>query len=154
MKLFKLTLVALCAFAFMACGLGTPSPTEVFKAQAEAQKKKDTAAMKQNLSKASLELIEKAAKAENKSVDEALAAESPMGNQNAEYEFRNEKIDGDNATVEITEKGKNQWITMPFVKEDGKWKLALDKFMQELMKKMTDQMKMPTGPSNTNSADK
>ena len=120
MKLFKLTLVALCAFDFMACGLGTPSPTEVFKAHAEAQKKKDTAAMKQNLSKASLELIEKAAKAENKSVDEALAAESPMGNQNAEYEF----------------------------------KLALDKFMQELMKKMTDQMKMPTGPSNTNSADK
>lgn len=154
MKLFKMTLLALCAFAFLACS-STPSPTEVFKAQNEAQKKKDAAAMKQNLSKGSLELIEKAAKTQNKTVDEALTADSPMGNKDAEYEFRNEKTDGDNASVEIKEKGKDQWVTMPFVKEDGKWKLALDKLMQDLMKKMTEDMKVPTAPSsNTNSANK
>jgi hypothetical protein len=151
MKLFKITLLALCAFAFLACST-TPSPTDVFKAQNEAQKKKDAAAMKQNLSKGSLDLIEKAAKTQNKTLDEALTAESPMGNS-AEYETRNEKIDGDNATLEIKTKDTDQWVTMPFVKEDGKWKIALDKFMQDLMKKMTEEMKVPiTPPSNTNTA--
>ncbi|MGI9034820.1 MAG: hypothetical protein ACR2GD_02160 [Pyrinomonadaceae bacterium] len=150
MKIYKTFLVALCAVAFLACSqfVTTPSPTEVFKTQLEAQKKKDVAVMKQNLSKSSLELIEKAAKAQNKTLDEALAADNPMaGSQPDTFETRNEKITGDTATVEMKAPQSEEWVTMPFVKEDGKWKIALDKFMQDLMQKMSEQTQMPNGNS-------
>ena len=32
---------------------------------------------------------------------------------------------------------------MPLVKENGEWKVALDKFMETLMKKLTKDMKEP-----------
>ncbi len=39
-------------------------------------------------------------------------------------ETRNEKIDGDRATVEYRSEG-DDWDTMDFVKEDGVWKMSL-----------------------------
>lgn len=152
MKLYKTFLVALCAFTFLACSQlsSTPSPTEVFKTQTEAQRKKDVAAMKQNLSKGSLELIEKAAKAQNKTLDEALAADNPLaGNQPDAYQTRNEKITGDTATLEVKAPQSEEWITMPFVKEDGRWKLALDKFMQDFQEKINEQMKASGDETNS-----
>ena len=147
MKLYKTFLVALCAFAFAACSSlnSTPSPTEVFKAQNEAHKKKDAATMKQNLSKGSLEMMETGAKLQNKTVDEALVADSALtANQPDVFETRNEKITGDTATLEVKNPQDDQWTTMPFVKEDGRWKIAVDKFMQDLMQKANDQTNMPS----------
>jgi inorganic pyrophosphatase/exopolyphosphatase len=158
MKIYKYTFIALCAVVFAGCSMmqTTPSPTEVFKSQVEAQKKKDVATMKQNLSKGSLELMEKAAKQQNKTVDELLATDSPMVNsQSSSYETRNETITGDTATLEVKVSQSEDWIKMPFVKEDGKWKMALDVFMQDLMQKMTEQLKsLPTsnGAGNTSTA--
>ena len=134
MKLYRTFLVALCAFALLACsGLrATPSPTEVFKAQNEAQKKKDAATMKQNLSKGSLEIIEKAAKLQNKNLDEVMLMDfAAAANQPDVFETRNEQITGDTATLEVRKTQGDQWATLPFVKEDGKWKIAIDKFMQD-----------------------
>ncbi len=37
---------------------------------------------------------------------------------------RNEKIDGDKATLETKDPDQNKWDPMPFVKENGSWKLA------------------------------
>jgi hypothetical protein len=42
-------------------------------------------------------------------------------------ETRNEKIDGDTATLEVKDDKKDKWETIHFAKEDGEWKLALDK---------------------------
>jgi hypothetical protein len=41
-------------------------------------------------------------------------------------ETRNEKIDGDKATLEAKDDKKDSWETLHFAREDGQWKLAFD----------------------------
>jgi hypothetical protein len=45
-------------------------------------------------------------------------------------EERNVKITGDTATMEVrgSKGGTDDWSTLPFVKEDGEWKVALDTY--------------------------
>ena len=44
-------------------------------------------------------------------------------------ELRNEKITGDTATVEMKRDKSDKWDTVPFVKEDGEWKIAFDRLV-------------------------
>ena len=117
------------ALAFGACKKGAgSSPTATFRAFYEASKKKDVASAKQMFSKRTLELFEIQAKAQNKSVDEMLKAgveQKPVPDKMPEV--RNEKINGDEATLEIRDDPNDKWDTLIFVKEDGQWKIALDK---------------------------
>lgn len=113
------------------------SPTAVFNAQNEARKRKDAATMKSNLSRASLALIEESAKRENMSIDDWLTIEEEGGDQVDSFQTRNEKISGDNATIEISADGED-WGEMPFVKEDGRWKIAMDKYVAELQKELEE----------------
>ncbi len=53
-------------------------------------------------------------------------------------DIRNEKISGDTATVEVKNQVLGNYEEMPFVKEDGIWKVALDKFMEDMMKKINE----------------
>jgi hypothetical protein len=50
-------------------------------------------------------------------------------------ESRNEKISGDSATLELHNEDANRWDTMYFVKEDGAWKIALDRTVEEMLRK-------------------
>jgi len=138
MKNLKLILVvAAIGLGLMACKFGS-SPTATFKTFYEAQKKKDVAGMKKALSKASLTMLETGAKQQNKTVDQAISEglESPGGKSDKMPETRNEKIDGDNATLELQDEDTKKWETMYFVKEDGEWKIALDKTIEEMLKKL------------------
>ena len=129
--------VLLCVLVVLGCNLWSSSPTATFKAFFEAQKKKDVEAIKKTLSKASLALLEKGAKAQNKSLETAIAEGFASGSSTEEMpETRNQKIDGDNATLEVQDTSTKKWETMYFVKEDGGWKVALDKTMEELLKKL------------------
>lgn len=117
-------------------GGGGATPTDAVKGYIDAASKKDVAAMKGYLSKKSLELMEAGAKKMNKSLDDALKEES---NQSAppnaaDIKYGNEKVSGDSATVEMTAQG--QTVTMPLVKEDGAWKIALDKLIEEMQKQL------------------
>jgi hypothetical protein len=107
-----------------ACSKGAAgTPTEVFKAYYDAAAKKDYAGVKKYLSKGSIDLMELGAKKSGKTFEEAMKdspATGPMP------QLGNEKITGDTATIDITAEG--QKATMPFVKENGEWKIALDKF--------------------------
>jgi hypothetical protein len=109
------------------------SPTEVFKAYYDAALKRDFATAKQYLSKSTMDLMEAGAKAQGKTVDEAMK-ESPTVAQSDIPQMGNEQINGDTATVEVTAQG--QTMKMPFVKENGGWKIAMDKFMSDAMGKM------------------
>lgn len=102
------------------------SPTEIMKAYIEALKKKDAAVIKESLSKASLEGYEKSAKAQDKSLEEMIAVGEDLSDKPMP-EMRNEKIDGDTATVEVKMDDTEKWETVPFVKEGGMWKIAFDK---------------------------
>lgn len=131
MKTQKLTtlVVALMALALVAaaCGGAGSSPTATAKAFYEAVKAKDAAGIKNTMSKGSLEMMEKFAKMQNKSLDEAL--KEPSGsNPPASFESKDEVINGDTATLQVKDE-KGNWESIPFVKEDGKWKIALDKAM-------------------------
>jgi hypothetical protein len=119
--------LALSVVAFgAACSKGSAgmTPTEVFKAYYDSAVKKDFATAKKYLSKGSIDLMELGAKQQGKTFEQAMkdspAAEGPMP------QLSNEKISGDTATVDITADG--QKAAMPFVKENGEWKIALDKF--------------------------
>ena len=128
MKVPKITLLACALIALgvftAACGSKAgSSPTATAQAFYEAAKSKDTSGMKNLISKNTLDMMDKAAKAQNKTLDDLLKASNESAPPPATFETRNEKIDGDKATLEVNQDGKGRWQTMNFVKEDGSWKL-------------------------------
>ncbi len=162
MKLSKLTILLLLAFAFGACTTATQTkkeevpgkkeatekkpeketttsaekyatPTATVKAFKDALVKKDEVAMLGALSKKSSEVVKVMAGDFKKTPIEFLSPENP-DDLKKETEFQNEKIDGDKATLEVRE-DKDEWETLPFVKEDGAWKLSMfDKDYEKAMK--------------------
>ena len=129
---------ALIVLAVVACNRPSSSPTATFKAFHEAQKKKDVEGIKKALSKSSLEMMEKAAKAQNKTLDKAFTEglESPGAKSDKIPETRDEKIDGDNATLEVQNEQTKKWDKVYFVKEENEWKIALDKTIEEIFKQL------------------
>ncbi len=152
MKIYKVLIIALGLVFIAACNNATDTkitlsrtPTETIKALGEAGKKKDVAAIKKLLSKGSLALIEKSAKAQNQTSDELLTREDGAPFQNI-TEYGAEKIEGETATVEVKGELLNNFEKIPLVREDGEWKAALDKYAEEFMKRLNEQMK----PTNSN----
>jgi hypothetical protein len=119
MALLALITIALAGLA--ACGKKASTPTEGFKAFYDAAKKKDAAAMKKAISKRLLTELEAEAKRENKPFDEFLVSV----NLPDTLETRDEKIEGDSATIEVKGRG-DSWRKTKLVKEDGEWKLDSD----------------------------
>jgi ketosteroid isomerase-like protein len=106
------------------------TPTDAFEAYYDAIKAKDVNAVKKLFSKSMVTMMEEQAKRSNKAVDDVMA--EGLKQASAEVpetmpETRNEKIEGDTATLEVKDDKKDKWETIHFVKEDGEWKLALDK---------------------------
>ena len=120
-RIFALALALAClALGAAACNKAGKSPTGTAQAFYKAAKSKDVAGIKYTLSKRTLQLMEQAAKQENKSLDQWLKEKAEAEPPTEEFEVRNEKINGDMGTLEVKDKGR--WITYHFVKEDGLWK--------------------------------
>jgi hypothetical protein len=101
------------------------SPTEVYKAAYAARKNKDIATLKKIMSKDILKFLGDMGKDDKKSLDDMLN-ELCARPQAATADARNEKVDGDHASIEyLDEDGK--WQTMDFAKEDGVWKMSVGK---------------------------
>lgn len=98
------------------------SPLETLKAYTQAIKKKDTTAMKLLLSSGSIKMAEQEAKAQNLTLDDVVKNETLFNESQKQLRFRNEKNDGDRATIEV-ENSFGSWDTVPFVKEEGVWKI-------------------------------
>lgn len=176
MKIYQITILLLLALTFAACSstettnntvkvnqpandakttnesqptsetAGTGSPTDVLKSFAEATKKKDAAAIKKLLSKGTMKMVEDSAKKQNISVDEMLT-KVEEADKNRIPEIRNEKIEGDTATVEVKNDVTGEYDMMPFVKEDGSWKIALDVFMNKMLDKIKEESEKPAEKS-------
>jgi hypothetical protein len=111
------------------------SPTDTIKSYYEAVRMKDVERIKKILSKGTLEMIEAYAKSQNKTIDESM--KSGFSDDPDFYEtpeMRNEKIQGDKATIEVKNEKTGKWETVPFVKEDDDWKIALDLMFRDAMK--------------------
>jgi Domain of unknown function (DUF4878) len=127
--------LAVLVLAVSACSLlGGSSPTATFKKFFEASKKKDVAGIRKTLSKGSLEMFDKVAKEQGKTTDDMLKDVDKDSKSEAMPETRNEKIDGNTATLEVKNEKTGKWDSLPFVKEDGEWKIAFDKFIENMLK--------------------
>src|SRR5260370_41664379 len=121
-------------FTVSACSmLSSSTPTATFKAFYDASKKKDVAGMKKTLSKGTLDMFDKLAKEQNKTTDEMLKNVDKDDKSDKMPETRNEKINGDTATLEVKNEKTDKWHPLPSVKEQDNFKIALHKFLDTLM---------------------
>lgn len=119
----KILILISAAFLFACANAEKPStPLETLKAYTAAIKKKDLTTMKLLLSDASIKMAEAEAKAQNVTLDEIVKRETLFGENQTSVEYRNEKIEGDKATIEMKD-SSNLWNTVQFVKEEGIWKI-------------------------------
>ena len=146
MKAFYV-LILLAAVLLIGCNSSQPSaadsPSGVLKQYVAASQKKDIAMMKSLLSASSIRYIDERARAMtdadkrplNLTIDDVLRKETEV-QLKSEVETRNEKIEGDTATVEVKNPATGQFdVTYPFVRENGAWKMARDRYIEEELKK-------------------
>jgi hypothetical protein len=102
------------------------SPTATMNAYYDALKGRNVAAVKETVSDGYLKLIESAGVPAERAFQpmmERLPAARPA--------TRNEKIDGDRATLEVRNEDEGRWEMVVFVKEDGAWKIALEQMSKD-----------------------
>ncbi len=140
MRFYKKFFALLAAgFIFACAGKFVPStPLETLKAYTAAIKKKDAAQMKRLLSDASVKMAEQEAKAQNVPLDEIIKNETLFGENQRGVDFRHEKVDGDRATIEMKD-SFNTWVTVPFVREEGVWKIDKQGFANQMMQQIEDE---------------
>jgi uncharacterized lipoprotein len=131
---FLAVLALAVGFAAACGGESKPAtPLETFKTYTKAIKAKDTTTMKLLLSSATMKMHEQEAKAQGVPVDDIVKRETLFTQDQRTVEFRNEKIDGDKATLEVKNSAGN-WETVPFVFEDEQWKIDKKGFMDDLIR--------------------
>ena len=107
------------------------TPVETFQTYVKALKKKDLTTVKLLLSKDTIKMHEQEAKAEGVHLDDIVKRETLLGDGQTTVEYRNEKINGDKATLEF-KNAYGMWETLPFVKEDGEWKIDKKGYADQL----------------------
>jgi len=124
MRFYSKFLITISALFVFACADDEKpaTPLETLKAYTAAIKKKDTTTMKLLLSKDSIKMADQEAKVQNVALDEIVKRETLFSENQTSVEFRNEKIDGEKATIEMKD-SFNTWNTVPFVREENIWKI-------------------------------
>jgi len=141
MHIWSRILVLVLSVVLFGCGSQKPAtPLETFKTYVKAYKQKDMATMKLLLSDSTLKMHEREAKAQGTTVDDILKRESMIGEGQKAVEYRDEKIEGDKATLQI----KNvfgSWETLPFIREDGVWKIDKQGYANQMIQEIEENNK-------------
>ena len=87
--------------------------------------------MKLLLSADSLKMHADEAKAQNVPVDDVLKRETLFTEGQKKVEFKDEKIDGTKATLDVKDPS-GTWQTVPFVFEDDQWKIDKKNYASRL----------------------
>ena len=107
------------------------SPTEAYKMLFAAVKAKNTDQIKAMMTQATLGLAQFNADRQKisieKSVENGLVAPTMVDKIT---EIRDERIKGNNGAVEVFNEKENRWEDLPFMLEDGGWKLAVGDLFQ------------------------
>jgi hypothetical protein len=150
MRIWSRIILFSLAAGLAACGGPRPAtPVETFKTYTKAVKQKDYTTMKLLLSDATIKMHEKEAKAQGVTVDDIVKRETLLGDSQKTVEYRDEKIDGDRATLQF----KNQygsWETLPFIREDGVWKIDKQGYADQMIKEIEEQQNQVFGDENSN----
>lgn len=121
--------------ALLSCssaGSEPKTPIDTFKTYTKAIKAKDVATMRLLLSAETMKMNELEAQARGVSVDEIVKNDTLFSEDQKTVKLRNEKIEGDKATLEV-QNTFGTWETVPFIKEDGVWKIDKKGYAQRLM---------------------
>src|SRR5689334_2712677 len=113
------------------------TPSDTFKEYVKASKKKDTTAMKILLSSATMKMHDQEAKAQNTTVDDIVKRETLLAPDQTEVKYRNEVINGDKASIQF-QNAYGSWETLPFVREDGQWKIDKAGYADEMIRQMDE----------------
>lgn len=141
------------------------SPTAAYIGLFEAVKKKDTEGIKSRMSKMTIELAQFMSSTYKRPLEKVLEngmSESTMQPtlpqiQNEKISY-NDKIKAEQATIDV-KKANGQWEQVPFVKEDGTWKLAYGEVMKGVINitqpgvtnpTLNQNVPAPTQGTNTN----
>jgi len=159
-------IIVIFVLAALACGDGPDSPIAAYRRLHAAVKAKDTEAIKKEMTKATIELGIVTSQRNNKPVEKAyengmtattFAAGLP--------DMRDERVRGEMGAVEVWNAADKVWEDLPFILQDGAWKLAIgDAFLglykspgpgrdereKEAANAARPQMPMPNSNSNTN----
>lgn len=152
MKIFSLVLVFLLLFGVVSCNKTrqADSPKDVFQKFLIAKADKDAETVKKLVSRNFLQMVEKEAEQQGTTVEELLKVDT-QSFANQSLELGDEKISGDTASVEVKNPRTGEWEKIPFVKENGEWKIAFDVAIKEAEQKFRERIRnSPDEPSNSN----
>ena len=129
----KIIITLFAGFLFACAAEEKPAtPLETLKAYTTAIKKKDLTTMKLLLSADSIKMSKKEAEAQNVTLDEIVKRETLFGENQTDVFFRNEKIEGERATIEMKD-SFDSWSVVQFVREEGVWKIDKQGFANQMM---------------------
>jgi hypothetical protein len=129
--LLLLTALALLA-ATLSCGKDKPTydahgdtPTEAYKRLFAAVKAGDTDAIKAEMTKKTIEFNHFGAQRFGKSDDEQIRFGMTSTTETDNLpQIRDERVKDNMGALEVWNAKENRWDDLPFMMEDGKWKLA------------------------------
>lgn len=122
---FLLVAIAIMTATFTGCSGSAGDPKSVLVAFFDKMSKKDldgAAKLATKESKSTIEMMKKAIEMGEKFKDASKKEEDPAEDFN-NMAIGDAKIDGDNATVSVTNKKKNETFDFPLKKQDGSWKV-------------------------------
>ena len=122
-KLFLMS-IAFAAMLLASCSgeKQSATPVQTFQTYVKALKKKDLTTVKLLLTNDTIKMHEQEAKAEGVTLDDIVKRDTLLGDGQTTVEYRNEKVDGDKATLEF-KTSYGTWETIPFLRENGEWKI-------------------------------
>ena len=145
MRFHSRFLVLFLLFAGVACSTAEqqpkPStPLETLKTYGNAFKKKDLTTVKLLLSQETLKMHEQEARAQNVTIDDIVSRDTLFSENQERAEFRNQKIEDNTATIEMKD-STGLWNTVPFVKEEGAWKIDRRGFANQIEREAQEREK-------------
>ncbi len=121
-------------------------PKVIMKDYVEALKERNVEKLKAAVSAKTFKIFEDAAKEQKMSLEEMMKEnEANIMPMIQNPELRNEKIEGNTATVEIKNPANETWSKLTFVKEDNRWKIGVGEMLEDVKKQVEEmQKKQPT----------
>lgn len=140
MKPYHLILILFLSAILFGCSSNEKptTPLDTLQAYTKAIKKKDPTTMKMLLSDATLKMHEQQAKEQGVTLDDIVLRETLFNQSQTSLKFKNEKTEGDKATVEV-ENSFGAYETVPFVKENGIWKIDKQGYADQLRQQTEQQ---------------
>jgi hypothetical protein len=123
--LFAVLCLIGCVFACNGMA-GGATPTEAYKLLFAAVKSKNTESIKKQLTKKTIEFGLMASERNNTPVEKVYEnGFTATTFSDALPTMRDERINGDMGALEVWNSKDSRWEDLPFIKEDGAWKLAV-----------------------------